>query len=106
MNRRRAAGGRPRGTRRLSWPRSAGVNPLAPLPSTAVRNVLPSVEVSTVYSRVLDEAPSPQPAVGSMRNDVTSTVSGSRSITVGGPACGFPGFSLVGLNEDQTVACD
>ena len=67
---------------------------------------MPSAEVSTVYSRVVAEAPSPQPAEGSIRKPVTSIVCGSSTTTVGGPACGLPGSSLVGLNADQVVPCD
>ena len=83
------------------------MNPLAPVPSTAVRNVVPSAEVSTVYSRVLAEASSPQPAVGSIRNarDVdrrcgSSIVTRRRARRVAG------GSGLSGLNEDQAVPCD
>ena len=90
----------------LSWPMSASVNSLSPVPSTAVRNVVPSADVSSLYSRVVADAPSPQPVDGFIRNAVMSIVSGSSIATVGGPVCGLPGSALVGLNADQPVPCD
>ncbi len=84
----------------------SSVNPAAPRPSTASWNVVPSAEVSSVYSRVVAEAPSPQPAEGSIRNPEMSIVSGSSTTTVGGPASGLPGSSLAGLYADQVVPCD
>ena len=87
----------PVGFRRLSRPMLSSVNPAEPRPSTAIWNVVPLAEVSTVYSRVVAEAPSPQVAEGSIRKPETSIASGSSTTTVGGPASGFPGSSLLGL---------
>src|SRR6476661_4501920 len=97
----------PVGTTSLIWPSSASVNSLpAPTPLNAVVNVVPSADVSIRNCRVDAEPPSPQPAVGLIRNFSMLIASGSSIVIVGGPACGLPGSALVGLKADHVVPCD
>src|SRR5262245_49147194 len=76
------------GVSSLGWAMLASVNAFAPVPSYAVWNVAPSVDVSIWNRRVDADAPSPQPADGSIRNADTVIVCGSLIVMVGGPVNG------------------
>src|SRR4051794_3343938 len=78
----------------------------APTPLNAVANAVPFEDVSIRNCLVDAEPPSPQPAVGSIRNFVMSILSGSLTVIVGGPACGLFASALVGLNADHVVPSD
>ena len=87
----------PAGTRWLNRLRSPASNALAPVPSMAVRKIPSCDAVSTLNSRVVAEASSPQPAEGSIRNcgDVDRPRQLGRT-RVGVPAFGLPGYAPMG----------
>src|SRR3954451_4920930 len=88
----------PVGATSCSAPTSPGANVCV----SAGLNVVPSLETSTEMSFVAELGSSPQLFDGSMPNAVTSTASGSWTVTVGGtPGCVFGIEVLFALNADQ-----